>query len=181
MNQPRHTRFSEIPKFIEGSYRADVPLDQLQYQLERYRQDPGIDLDPDFQRVHVWNEAQQTAFIEHILRGGTNNILRFNSTNWQRNDRDCGPVQLVDGKQRLTAALLFLDNRIPAFGTLLRNFEDRLLYRAHLTFIINDLPDRVTVLRWYLEINEGNVAHTQEELDKVRQLLRRESTGPATT
>ena len=38
-------------------------------------------------------------------------------------------------------------------------------------FIINDLPTRELVLKWYLQMNEGNVAHTEEELDKVRQML----------
>ena len=168
----RYTRFQDIPSFIEGNYRADIPLNYIEQQLESYAEQPGLDLDPDYQRVHVWNRAQQEAFIEHFLRGGRNNVIRFNAVNWHSTKREWGPVQLVDGKQRLTAVRLFTQNRLRAFGNLLREFEGRPPAAACLTFIINDLPDRPSVLRWYLEINEGNVAHTPAELQKVRDMLR---------
>ena len=120
----------------------------------------------------MWSQVQQEAFVEHLLRGGRNNVIRVNAVNWRSNTKEWGPVQLVDGKQRLTATLLFTENRLRAFGTLLREFEGLPSASAFLTFIINDLPDRASVLRWYLEINEGNVAHTPAELQKVRDMLR---------
>ena len=99
----KYDRFRDIPPFIEGTYRADIPLDYIQKQLERYTKDPGLDLDPDYQRVHVWTPAQQEAFVEHLLRGGRNNVIRFNSANWHSTTRNPGPMQLVDGKQRRSA------------------------------------------------------------------------------
>lgn len=39
---------------------------------------------------------------------------------------------------------------------------------------INDLVDRADMLKWYLEMNEGQVAHTQDELDKVRDMMKKE-------
>jgi len=30
----------------------------------------GLNLDPDFQRAHVWTEDKQIAFVEFCLRGG---------------------------------------------------------------------------------------------------------------
>lgn len=168
----KYNRFQDIPPFIEGTYRADIPMNHIQAQLQRYTEDPGLDLDPDYQRVHVWTPAQQEAFVEHLLRGGRNNVIRFNSVNWHGNAGTPGPVQLVDGKQRLAAILMFLENRLRAFGSLIREYEGRPSIAVSLAFIINDLPDRASVLRWYLEINEGNVAHTPAELEKVRDMLR---------
>ena len=168
----KYIKFQDIPSFIEGNYRADVPLNYIERQLESYAEQPGLELDPDYQRVHVWNRVQQEAFVEHLLRGGRNNVIRFNGANWHSNTKEWGPVQLVDGKQRLTAIRLFTQNRLRAFGTLLREREGRPPAAAALTFIINDLPDRASILRWYLEINEGNVAHTPAELQKVRDMLR---------
>ena len=87
-----------------------------------------------------------------------------------------GEYVIVDGKQRLTAILMFLDNEFPVFkemdsdgiGYYAREFD---MIPNDVEFIINDLPSRELVLKWYLQMNEGNVAHTEEELDKVRQML----------
>ena len=167
----KYSKFQDIPPLAEGNYRADIPLDHIEKQLEQYAKYPGLDLDPDYQRVHVWSQAQQEAFVEHLLKGGKNNVIRLNSVNWRSPTAKWGPVQLVDGKQRLTATLLFMENRLRAFGSLLREFRDQVPMTDHLTLVINHLPDRASVLRWYLEINEGNVAHTRAELQKVRDML----------
>jgi hypothetical protein len=37
--------------------------------------------------------------------------------------------------------------------------------------VINDLPTKKQVLEWYLQMNKGNVAHTDEELNKVKMML----------
>ena len=37
--------------------------------------------------------------------------------------------------------------------------------------VINNLPTRKQVLQWYLQMNKGNVAHTEEEINKVEKLL----------
>ena len=171
MISPTYTRFQDIPRFIEGDYRCDVSLRFLTQQLEYYRENYGLDLDPDFQRAHVWTEAQQVAFVEHVLRGGKNTVIRFNCAGWNRKS-NAGPMQVVDGKQRLTALLAFLANEIPAFGTYLKDFEGIMSWIGMgVQFVVNDLAKREDVLRWYLEINEGNVAHTAEELDRVREML----------
>lgn len=39
---------------------------------------------------------------------------------------------------------------------------------------VDDLETRVEVLQWYLYINAGGVAHSKDELDKVRKLLEEE-------
>jgi hypothetical protein len=41
--------------------------------------------------------------------------------------------------------------------------------------MVNTLPTRVDVLRWYLDINSGGVAHTPEEIARLRALLEAEA------
>ena len=43
--------------------------------------------------------------------------------------------------------------------------------KSNFTWHINDLEDRKAVLQWYLDLNEGGVIHTAEELNKVKKLL----------
>jgi len=56
---------------------------------------------PDFQRGHVWDDAKSIAYVEFCLKGGVSaRTLFFNCPGWQNK----GPMQLVDGLQRLTAS-----------------------------------------------------------------------------
>ena len=40
--------------------------------------------------------------------------------------------------------------------------------------LINELLTRKAVIRWYLEINAGGTPHIREEIDRVRDLLKKE-------
>jgi hypothetical protein len=86
-----------------------------------------------------------------------------------------GNMVLVDGLQRITAVLMFLHNEIPAFGVYRKEWEGRLsMTGPDFIFVVNDLPTREKVLKWYLNMNSGGTVHTEAELDKVRELLREE-------
>ena len=82
-----------------------------------------------------------------------------------------GPFYLVDGKQRLQAVRLFLNNKIKAFGYYYNEYEDELhLIGPDFLINVNDLATREEVLQWYLDLNSGGVVHTEEELNKVKKI-----------
>ena len=169
-------RFRDIPKLTKCSgYSVDVSWNYLEKMLDGYREYPnGLDLDPDFQRGHVWTEDQQRAYVEFCLMGGRGSkTLLFNSVNFNRGSAEPEVIELVDGKQRLTAVLRFLHNELPVFGGhYYRDYTDRLdTFDATFHFMINDLPTREAVLKWYLELNDGGTPHTKEEIDKVKKML----------
>ena len=153
----------------------------LERWIEDCARDFGIVLEPDFQRGHVWTREQQCAYIEFMLRGGrSSNELRFNCEDWMTGDMK-EPIVIVDGLQRVTAVREFLADGITAFGHRLSEYEGRLdpiRYRFHV--LINNLPTRREVLRWYLEINAGGTPHSAEEIGRVQALLEqaREGIGP---
>jgi len=174
-------KFSDIKQFTEDAhYRINLPWDYLEDWLHKDRDGVIPDLNPEFQRAHVWTEAQQIAFVEFMLRGGQGSSeIRFNCVGWMKDFR--GPFVLVDGKQRLEAVRRFLANEIRVFdkyhgcggtGFYYKDFEDK-PWLGHVDFIvrINSLPDMKSVLKWYLEINSGGIAHTEAELNKVRKML----------
>ena len=48
-------------------YEVDIGLARLQQMLDNFSQDyGGLELEPDFQRGHVWLPAQQQHFIENV-------------------------------------------------------------------------------------------------------------------
>lgn len=178
---------ADIPPLIaDAEYRTTVPLSLLDRWLAEYRDSSGIDLDPDFQRGHAWDDETRTRYIEHLLRGGrSGRDLYWNCPNHSgsRGDgrADLPPTMtIVDGKQRLTAVTMFAEDQVTVFGGhVLSGFDREARIRAvgatgtlRLQMHVHSLTRRRDVLRWYLDINEGHVAHAPEELARVRGLLR---------
>jgi len=165
---------------VRGCTGADVPAAYLEQWLTGYEQFEGLELDPDFQRGHVWTPEQQTRYIEHRLRGGiSGGTLYWNCSGIKKGKH---PLQIVDGKQRLTAIRKFLADEVAVFGGYKFSDFDEDAQRAMFGVIgtlslrmeVNNLQTRAEVLQWYLELNEGAVAHTSEELSRVRALLEAE-------
>ena len=136
-------RFADIPQFPTAHYEVDVGWDYLEEHLENYAA-YDLQLDPDFQRAHVWTRAQQIAYTEYTLMGGevARNVT-FNCPGWGGRARQVGPMQLVDGKQRIEAARAFMRDEFPAFGHLRSEYVDRLdIVRMRFRFRICALESR---------------------------------------
>ena len=165
-------KFANIEKFTKTSpYTVNQPLESLQKWVDDMKSDYNLNLNPDFQRGHVWTTLQQIAYVEYLLRGGkSGRNLFFNSPHWMGSFK--GEMVCVDGLQRLTACLTFINNKIPVFSNYYEEFEDRLRV-ADITLIVNvnDLKTKEEVLTWYLEMNSGGTPHTDEEINRVKQLL----------
>ena len=170
-------RFQDIPQVTQdGHYRIHVSWDYLLEHLENWmvRDTHGLaalDINPEFQRGHVWTKQQQIAYVEFELRGGVgSDELRFNCVGWGGSYK--GPFVLVDGKQRLEAVCRFLRNEIPSFSHYFSEYTDQLRINGpHFEFRVNNLETEKQVLQWYLEMNDGGTPHTEEELNKVRKML----------
>ena len=158
----------------DGNYRINMSLNDIKDRIERDIEKYGLNLNPDFQRAHVWNMEQRVLYVEFLLKGGKSNPIYFNHEGWMKTFQ--GEYVIVDGKQRLTSILMFLNNEFPVFKD--RDLEEIGFYAKEfdmipndIEFIINDLPNRKLVLQWYLQMNKGNVAHTKEELEKVENMI----------
>lgn len=79
------TKFKDIPAFTrDGSWQCDFDFKYLLEFIDEHIKEYGLQLNPDFQRGHVWTEKQQIAWLEFFLRGGkTGRILYFNCPWWQ--------------------------------------------------------------------------------------------------
>lgn len=167
-------KFADIELFPRAAYEIDVSWHYLETHITesiRY----GLNLEPDFQRAHVWTRTQQIAYIEYVIRGGeVGKNLTFNCPTWNHALERDNDYVIVDGKQRLQAARDFMHDKIPAFGYLRSEYTD--LMRMHIGFKwrVCTLQTRRELLQLYLNINAGGTPHTKEELDKVRAMLETE-------
>lgn len=173
--------FKDIPQLTRMSnYQVHVDWRHIDEILERYDDRTlagslGLNLDPDSQRAHVWDEEKRRRYIEFVLRGGhSSRDIYFNHPGW--NGSFQGEMVLVDGKQRLEAVRMFMKNELAILGGhLYRDFAGHIRFTmAHFVFRVNDLATRREVLQWYIDLNDGGVAHTSQEIAKVRILLEKE-------
>lgn len=174
-------RFEDIKPFTRSAnYRVNVPWSYLEEWIASQNDSPlcVVNLDPDFQRAHVWDEKKQIAYVEYRLRGGVSGgDVYWNHPTWQTFNKPKTPFDaelvLVDGKQRLEAVRKFLRDELKAFGFTRKQYTDKLRALGGADFVmhVNDLRTRAEVLQWYIDLNAGGVAHTDEEISKVKALL----------
>jgi len=168
-------KFKDIPQLTQvGTYQINAPLDYFEYWINKCKEKDGLQLNPKFQRGHVWNKDQQSAFIEFLLRGGkSGRTIYFNCPYWMSvstadgyNDFVC-----VDGLQRTNAILAFMNNKVKAFGLFYNQFEGKLPIDIDVLINVNNLKTEKEVLTWYVEMNDGGTPHTKEEIEKVKKMI----------
>ncbi len=88
---------------------AEVRISRSQYSLlhlKRLYEDRGeLVIDPEFQRNDVWSTRQRSELIESVLMGIPLPVIYL----FESKD---GKKQVVDGRQRITAIVDFLNDRI---------------------------------------------------------------------
>jgi hypothetical protein len=173
------TRFRDIPQFTRsGSYQCNYNMDGVWDWINKQAEElGGVDLDPDFQRSHVWTEQQQIAWLEFFLRGGrTGRVIYFNHPGWMKGFD--GTLTLIDGKQRLQAIKRFMDDEILVFGSKYSEYTDRVDFVRHnIEICVNDLKTRKEEIQWYIDMNAGGTPHTNKEIEKARAILAEETHG----
>lgn len=129
----------------------------------------NLELNPDFQRGHVWSEHQQIKFVEFILRGGRTTEILLNKNE--------NTYVVVDGLQRITAITKFLNNEFEVFGgyTASQINHAQLMYGNEVDVYTHNLKTRKEILQWYVEINSGGTPHTDEEIERVKNLIEKEN------
>lgn len=180
---PRYARFRDIPQLTRDSaYACDQSWAYLPEWVDDMVNERGLQLDPDFQRGHVWTPTQQSRYVEFVLRGGkSGRDLYFNYRGFKRglcadpHATGDDAFVCVDGLQRLTAVLGFLKGEVLAFGARRSDFADRPDFIRHAFRVhINDLETRAEVLTWYREMNGAGTPHSAEELARVDALIAQE-------
>lgn len=155
-------------------YGTDVPIRSVIDTLEQFQ----VNLDPDYQRDHVWSADQQSEYVGALIEcpEGKNPII-LNDVNMDGSKR---PSDVIDGKQRIAAMVAWLRGEIKAVCPCGESFLyddlddiDRRCVGMTTTLRWNWMRlDREGVLRYYIALNTGGSVHTDEEINRVRELLK---------
>lgn len=164
--------FNEIKKFPHCNYHVDIEWGMLELHIKRSEAADGLNLNPEFQRVHRWTEQQQSKYCEYVLKGGlSGKEIYLNCPGWETGGKE-GPYVLIDGKQRIQAVRMFLKDKIKVFDHYYSQFSGRLrTTTARFSWNVFALDCYDEVLEWYVEFNAGGTPHTPEELQIVKEMI----------
>jgi len=177
-------KFRDIPKFPRAYYSIHVDLNSLNSTIDHWSESlangkDNLVLNPEWQRGHVWTKKQQISFMEFMLRGGTTGMdVYFNCSSWMSEFNT--KIYCVDGLQRLSAALAFVNNKLPVFGTLFKDYEDSSRITDN-RFIFNmlNLKSKKELLNLYIMFNSGGTQHKPKEIARIQAMM--DATDPNET
>jgi len=101
--EPSQDNNSELSPIYPANVKVDRDVYSV-YELKRRYEQARIVLDPDYQREDVWTKKQKSELIESVLMGIPLPVMYFAQDKY-------GTLQVIDGRQRLTALFEFLDNK----------------------------------------------------------------------
>jgi uncharacterized protein with ParB-like and HNH nuclease domain len=176
------TKFSDIPQFTtDGYYQVEYNLVRFVKYLQEEVEEYGLQLNPDFQRGHVWTEQQQIDWLEYFLMGGkSGNVIYLNNPFLHRyrepKPNEYGDYVCVDGLQRITSIQKFVSNEIKVFGSYFKEYEEPVrMIKHNIKVNINDLRTKSEVLKWYIGMNSGGTPHSKSEIERIEELLDKEN------
>lgn len=169
-------KWNEIPKFKEFGMYNPINMGFISYVefIENEIKENNLKMNPDFQRGHIWTEEQQIKYVEFFLRGGKSG--RDFYFNW---NQDTDEYVCVDGLQRTTALKRFVDGEIEVFGQYFKEFEftkreagGQPFPEYAVNIYQNNLSSKKEVLEWYVDMNAGGTPHTNEEIERVKKMIK---------
>lgn len=172
----------------QSTYVVDyriVTIEQTLKSLDEDARSQGgqLELDPDFQRGHVWSQEKQIAFMEAVIRGTAPLVIRFNCPAWEGSvapemvdGLNPHSVLCVDGLQRLTAMREFVAGKFKIFGGFSHEDLDDTAFslrKSNMRWRMEmfNIASRADLLQFYLDLNSGGVVHSDDELQRVSRLL----------
>lgn len=166
-SEASRVNFRDLPSYRVPLYSIDMPLLSLKEWLTSMEEWMGLSLNPPFQRGYVWTNEQKSRYVEYLLSVGYSGIeLHWNCPGWSI--MPTGAMEIVDGKQRLSAVLDFLNNKIAAFGYNFSQMDGKPHIHARFKIKIADFEDPLDVANWYLALNTGGTYHTEEDIKIAR-------------
>ena len=118
---------------------------------------------PQFQRSNdKWSKGMQKRFIENLLMGAKTELLLFKMAEFEDS-------KIIDGLQRTTAIIDFLNGDIKPFGYQFDELKEylRQFPNHNLVIKIYTFDTWEEVGRFYIDMNE-NITHSSEDIQKAK-------------
>jgi len=132
----------------------------------------GVDMDVDYQREHVWTKADKIALIDSVF----NNVEIGKFVFVQRNMRAAGKLyEILDGKQRLTAIIEFVEDRLKYRGFYFSelSFRDQHKFtETNISYGYLENPSKEAIFETFIKLNTCGKPMASKHINHVKHLLK---------
>lgn len=159
---------------VEGLSRLNFGNTDLEC-LMHYAYFFGVDFDVDYQRGYVWNQEDKEALIESIFNGCDIGKFVFVRRPYGV-AADVPLYEILDGKQRFTTMLDFVEDRITYKGVKFSemSFKDRhAIESAQCSYakVEADQYSKKQILELFYRLNRHGKVMDKAHLEKVKKML----------
>ena len=174
-----------VKPLASARYEVDASWQYLDVTVTEFAKGYGaVEMNPDFQRGHVWTPAQQQYYIENAMRGAvptSGMTIQFNCRNFDTLKTDAPEsdlpdgLQCIDGLQRWTAVRGFMAGEVRPFGLSIddlrgTDYDPRRMTYSRFRLAVFSFQEKLEVLDHYLALNAGGTPHSDAELLRIRTM-----------
>lgn len=167
--------FAALPQF---TVRDDMRLQFFQSQLSSFNSSFyhfGVDINPEYQRELVWQLEDKQKLIDSIFKNVDIGKFVFIRRSYNESENPTPHLmEVLDGKQRLTAIKEFWEDRFQYNGFYYSQLHprDQSHFDGYLISMaeVSD-PTKEQIYRYFLRLNTAGKPIAQSHLDKVAGLL----------
>jgi hypothetical protein len=134
----------------------------------------GINFEPEYQRDYVWEIQDKINLVDSIFNNvdiGKLAFIRYNTEQWSKLGFG---YEILDGKQRIKAILDFYEDRFKYQGKYFSDLSHRDQWHFEnypISLAEASNLTRKQILRYFIKLNTGGKIMSEEQINKVRQLL----------
>jgi hypothetical protein len=174
--------------FSKSCYEVCIPLDNIKTFIKRYSfpdsKTPIELLDnkefisliiPDFQRNNdKWNQKMQIKFLENIVCGCMSTFIMGKIIKKPEEKGIFSNCKLIDGQQRLTAILSYMNKDFPIFGDIYYNQDVNSFFSSlwSLKLKIYEFDSEKEMVQFYIDLNE-NITHSLDDINRAYKYLKK--------
>jgi hypothetical protein len=131
----------------------------------------NLDMEPDYQRGHIWTLEDKVALIDSVFNDIEIGKFVFIFTGYNKDSN----YEILDGKQRLTALIEFYEGRFKYKGKTyyeLNRRDQAMFLRFHISYARTDEPiSNEMKYRYFLRLNTRGKEQDPKHIEYVKSLL----------
>lgn len=149
-------------------------------QLQKIHKEGRLIFDPPYQRDFVWTLEQKQFYISNLFKDMAELTPTFCQYIDSSSDEDL--YEIIDGKQRISAILEFIDNKFPVEELYYKDLHEKdrdfiSRFRFNYTRILTKdsqyyKPSLNTLIQLFLEINLYGTRMSDDDLNKAKAMLK---------
>lgn len=167
--------WEEVEIFREKNGERIHYMQQSVHSLFTNVYDFGVDLNPSYQREHVWSLEDKVSLIDSIMKNIDIGKFVFIHREFKESkEKGTGLFEILDGKQRLTALCEFFEDRFTYKGktfSQLHPYDKNQIIDYNVSVAELHIDSEEKRIEIFIKLNTAGRVMDKDHLEKVKKML----------